>query len=51
MQHSGHATQFRAERDRLIRELHASGGYSYSQLAAQIGVSYELIAKIVQERR
>ena len=49
-EHTGLSHHFRHERDRLIRELHATGEYSYRQLAGQIGCSPELIAKAVQER-
>jgi hypothetical protein len=49
-EHSGLSGHFIAERNRIIRELHATGDYSYSKLAGQIGCSPELIAKIVQGR-
>jgi len=47
-EHSALASRFRHQRDRLIRELHATGDYSYSQLAGRIGCSSELVAKAVQ---
>jgi transposase-like protein len=50
-EHGRLATRYRKERDRLIRQLHASGAYSYSQLAKQIGCSSDLVAKAVQGRR
>jgi hypothetical protein len=49
-EHTGLSGRYRAERDRLIRELYGSGDFSYSQLAGQIGCSPELIAKAVQGR-
>jgi transposase-like protein len=49
-EHTGQSHHYRQERDRLIRELYASGDYSYSQLAGQIGCSPELVAKVVQGR-
>lgn len=50
-EHNTYADHFRKERDRLIRELYETGEYSYSRLAAQVGCSNELIAKIIQGRR
>jgi hypothetical protein len=50
MEFAGQSSQFRQQRDRIIRDLYATGEYSYSQLAGQIGCSPELIAKAVQER-
>jgi hypothetical protein len=49
-EHSGLSGHFRAQRDQLIRELHATGEYSYSRLAREVGCSPELIAKVVQQR-
>jgi hypothetical protein len=42
------AGRYRKERDRLIRQLYATGDYSYGQLAKRVGCSVELIAKVVQ---
>ena len=49
--HTDLAGHFRKERDRLIRQAYRNGGYSYSQLAHQVGISPEMVAKIIQERR
>ncbi len=49
--HTGLAGHFRRERDRLIRELYATGEYSYSQLARSVGCSVELVAKVIQGRQ
>ena len=38
----------RAKRNKLIREVYAGGGWSYSQLAEKIGCSQELIAHTVK---
>lgn len=50
-EHSDRAGRFRVERDRLIKQLYRGGGYSYGQLARQIGCSPELVAKVVQGRQ
>lgn len=47
--HERAAGRFRAARDELIRELHASG-MSYQGLATAIGCSKELIAVVVKRR-
>jgi hypothetical protein len=44
---SGH---YRRLRDRLIRQAYETGEFSYSQLARQIGITSELVAKVVQQR-
>lgn len=49
-EHEALAGQFRAQRDELIRRLHAESGMSYRQLAASIGCSWELIRAIVKGR-
>ena len=41
------AGHFRAQRDDAVRRAYASGQYSYRQLAAQVGISPELTAKII----
>ena len=45
------AGHYRGQRDRAIRELYAGGGYSYTTLARQVGISRELVIKIVQYGR
>ncbi len=50
-EHSGLAGRFRAERDKLIRELYRDGAGSYGQLARSIGCSVELVAKVIQGRQ
>lgn len=47
-EHERGAAQFRAARDELIRELHASGGLSYQVLATALGCSKELIRAVVK---
>ena len=42
------AVEARARRDKLIREVYAEGGWSYSQLAERIGCSQALIAHIIR---
>lgn len=42
------AGHYRAQRDRAICELYASGDYSYTTLAKQVGINRELVVKIVQ---
>lgn len=48
--HNDLAGHFRKQRDQLIRQAYETGEYSYSQLARQIGITPELVAKIVQQR-
>jgi ribosome-binding protein aMBF1 (putative translation factor) len=48
--HTDLAGHFRQQRDRLIRQAYDTRQYSYSQLARLIGISPELVAKIVQGR-
>jgi ribosome-binding protein aMBF1 (putative translation factor) len=50
IQHTDQAEHFRRQRDDLVRELYGRGGYSYGNLAKQVGCSPQLIAKIVQGR-
>jgi hypothetical protein len=50
-EHSRLAEQFRHQRDKFIRELYATGDYSYRNLAKQIGCSTELVAKVIQGRQ
>lgn len=40
------------ERNRLIRQLYAEGGWSYGRLASAVGCTPDLVAKIInpQER-
>jgi hypothetical protein len=45
-----HARIHRARRDVFVRRLYATKLFSYPQLAELVGVSPELIAKIVQGR-
>jgi len=40
-----------AQRDALIRALHAEGTWSYSQLAKALDLTPELIAKIIRPQR
>ncbi len=40
-----------AQRDALVRLLYAEGGWSYSRLAAALGLTPELIAKIIRPQR
>lgn len=42
------AGHFRRERDAAIRRLYATGGFSYTTLAQQVGVTRELVAKILK---
>lgn len=44
------ATHFRAQRDDAIRRLYEQGGVSYTQVAEQVGITRELVAKIIQGR-
>ena len=46
IEHVRLAGHYRAQRDRAIRELYASGEYSYTTLARQVGCTRELVAKI-----
>ncbi|MCL1839343.1 MAG: hypothetical protein FWG47_08580 [Propionibacteriaceae bacterium] len=39
------------QRDNLIRRLYAEGGWSYSKLAKTLGLTPELIAKIIRPQR
>jgi hypothetical protein len=45
------AGHFRAQRNDAIRKLYASGDYSYTTLAQQVGITRELVVKIVQGGR
>ena len=40
-----------AQRDALIRRAYEEGGWSYSQLAKQLGLTPELIAKIIRPQQ
>jgi hypothetical protein len=42
------AGHYRGQRDRAIRELYATGEFSYTTLARQVGINRELVVKIVQ---
>lgn len=45
------AGHFRAQRNDAICRAYASGNYSYTTLAQQLGISRELVVKIIQGRR
>jgi hypothetical protein len=45
------AKQHRDQRDELVRALYATGEWSYPQMAAAVGCSPELIAKIINPQR
>jgi len=45
------ARQHRDQRDELVRALYSTGEWSYSSLAAAVGCSPELIAKIINPQR
>lgn len=45
------AGHFRAQRNDAICRLYGSGAYSYKTLADQVGITRELVIKIVQGRR
>lgn len=45
------ARQHRGQRDELVRVLYATGEWSYTSLAAAVGCSPELIAKIIKPQR
>jgi plasmid maintenance system antidote protein VapI len=45
------AASHQATRDALIRNLYAEGGWSYAQLARALGLTPELIAKIIRPQR
>lgn len=40
----------RHQRDELIRELYASGSYSYTTLAAAVGCGRELVKAVIKRR-
>lgn len=42
------AGHYRRRRDEAIRRLYATGGFSYTTLAAQVGLTRDLVAKIIQ---
>lgn len=42
------AAEHLAQRDDLVRALHAEGNWSYAALAAALGCSREVVAKIVK---
>jgi hypothetical protein len=48
LEHVRLAGHYREQRDWAIRRLYSTGGFSYTSLARQTGLSRELIAKIVQ---
>jgi len=48
LEHVRLAGHFRAQRDDAIRRLYTAGGFSYTTLAEQVGITRELVAKIVQ---
>ncbi len=39
------------QRDEIVRELYAGGGWSYATLAKEIGCTPEVIAKIINPQR
>lgn len=45
------ARQHRHQRDELVRALYNSGEWTYTSLAAAVGCSPELIAKIINPQR
>jgi hypothetical protein len=45
------AKQHRDQRDELVRNLYETGEWSYTSLAAAVGCSPELIAKIINPQR
>lgn len=45
------AGHFRAQRNEAIVRLYGTGDYSYTTLAAQVGLKRELIVKIIQGHR
>ena len=45
------AAQHREQRDALVRDLYATGDWSYKQLATAVGCTPELIAKIIRPQR
>ncbi len=45
------AKQHRGQRDELVRALYATGEWTYPKLAAAVGCSPELIAKIINPQR
>jgi hypothetical protein len=45
------ARQHREQRDELVRALYGTGDWSYTSLAAAVGCSPELIAKIINPQR
>jgi hypothetical protein len=49
--HETAAAAWRAKRDVAVRRVYARGEHTYSSLAAEVGCSPELIAKIVQARQ
>lgn len=51
LEHVRLAGHFRAQRNDAICRLYEGGGYSYRQLADQIGITRELVIKIVQGGR
>lgn len=50
-EHGRLAGHFRAQRNDAVCRLYEGGGYSYTTLAAQVGITRELVVKIVQGRR
>jgi hypothetical protein len=50
LEHVRLAGHFRAQRDDAVRRAYATGDYSYTTLAAQTGISRELVVKIIQTR-
>ncbi len=44
-------TRHLAQRDHLIRSLYAEGTWSYSRLAKALGLTPELIAKIIRPQQ
>jgi hypothetical protein len=40
-----------ALRDQLIRRLHAEGDWSYARIAKAVGLTPELVAKIIRPQR
>lgn len=48
--HRRNSQEHRSQRDVLVRQIYATGAYSYPDIAKRLGCSAELIAKIVQGR-
>ena len=51
LKHKNDAEAARCRRDEIVRELYATGRWSYKTLAERVGCSAELIAYIVKNER